>query len=74
MLLERRFLTSRADTLAFAQRFSVNFLTIYRKVQHETLNLRQEVYTRYEDQSGKMSSPDLGLELDILITFTFDKV
>jgi hypothetical protein len=24
------------------------------------------VYTRYEDQSGKMSSPDLGSESDIL--------
>ena len=46
----------------------------HHKVQHKTLNLRQEVYTRYEDQSGKMSSPDLYSESDILITLNLDKV
>jgi hypothetical protein len=59
---------------AFAQRFSVNFFTIHRKVHHKTLKLSQEVYTRYEDPSGKMSSPGLSPESDILLTFNVDMV
>ena len=58
--------TGRPLPKGFLSTFSPS---IYHKVQHKTLNLRQEVYTRYEDQSSKMSSSNLGLELDILITF-----